>query len=372
LNKKFKRDEKQLEQILTGALNGESLEDPDIRFLLHLTHVPHIERLKETARKLRENYFGNKVFLYGFVYFSTFCRNDCLFCRDRRSNTRISRYRKTQEEIVSAATRLAEAGAHLIDLTMGEDPRIFAPGSKGFEMLVETVREIKTVTRLPVMVSPGVVPPGVLDRFAQAGVDWYACYQETHNPSLFATLRPGQSYSDRWNAKMNAKAAGLHLEEGILCGVGETMDDVAWSISMMKRLGAMQVRVMRFVPQNGTPMATHPPPDPTREMIILAVLRLAFPSLLIPASLDIEGRSGLLPRLHAGANVITSLILPASGFSGVAGGCLDVDNKGRMPSKTRPILEKCGLTAATSGDYLSWLTDSKTVSPGKRTGCALP
>ena len=362
-------DGERLEHVLTGVLKGKRFRDEDIRFLLGLTHPPHVERLTDAARKLRQAYFGNKVFLYGFIYFSTFCRNDCSFCHDRRSNTNIFRYRKTQREIISAARRLAEEGVHLIDLTMGEDPHIFGSRDGGFDKLAEMVHEIKTITRLPVMVSPGVVTSDVLEKFAQAGADWYACYQETHNPSLFATLRPGQSYSDRWKAKMDAKAAGLLVEEGILCGVGETMDDVAWSISMMKWLRATQVRVMSFVPQRGTPMAMHPPPDPVREMIIVSVLRLALPYRLIPASLDVAGLSGLLPRLHAGANVITSFIVPESGFLGVASGCLDVENAGRMPFSIGTILRRCGLISGSAMDYSSWLKSHKSVPPEKKTGC---
>ena len=36
--------------------------------------------LFEEARKVREKQFGNRIFLYGFVYFTTWCRNNCAFC----------------------------------------------------------------------------------------------------------------------------------------------------------------------------------------------------------------------------------------------------------------------------------------------------
>ena len=76
--------------------------------------------LFEEARKVREKQFGNRIFLYGFVYFTTWCRNNCAFCYYRKEND-IDRYRKSPEEVLELSRSLAESGVHLIDLTMGED-----------------------------------------------------------------------------------------------------------------------------------------------------------------------------------------------------------------------------------------------------------
>ena len=78
------------------------------------------EELFARARKAREEHFGNKIFMYGFVYFTTWCRNDCTFCYYRKSN-KIERYRKNKEEVFRLSKELADSGVHLIDLTMGED-----------------------------------------------------------------------------------------------------------------------------------------------------------------------------------------------------------------------------------------------------------
>ena len=39
------------------------------------------ERLFAAAREARRRAFGNRIFLYGFLYLSTHCRNDCTFCQ---------------------------------------------------------------------------------------------------------------------------------------------------------------------------------------------------------------------------------------------------------------------------------------------------
>jgi methylornithine synthase len=344
-----------LEELLSAARSGKPFEDEDLRFLLGLTDDRLIDRLFQAARTARDEHFGRRVFLYGFVYFSTYCRNDCAFCQFRQSNRTLHRHRKSPAEILAAAEKLAEAGVHLIDLTLGEDPHLVGEGADPAGFLMESLQAVKKSTGLPLMISPGVVPSELLNSLARSGADWYACYQETHTRSLFARLRPGQDFDGRWRAKLNARSSGMLIEEGVLSGAGETIEDLIASVAMMRRLDPDQARVMTFVPQPGTPMADVPAPDSLRELLFIAVLRLAFPDRLIPASLDVEGLNGLEPRLNAGANVVTSLVAPGSGLTGVAGMTRDIENSRRMPSAVRPVLDRCGLFPADRADYRAWM-----------------
>lgn len=321
------------------------------------------EPIFRAARALRSKYFENEIFLYGFVYFSTWCRNDCAFCYYRQSNNLNSRYRKTHAEILEAAGSLAASGVHLIDLTSGEDADCF-PQPGGYELLAELAHTVKTRFGLPVMLSPGVVPSEALKQFAAAGADWYACYQETHNRALFARLRLNQSFDGRLQAKRLARRYGMLVEEGILKGVGETASDVADSFEQMNSIRAQQVRVMSFVPQTGTPMDTWTTPDRSEELKVIAVLRLLFPDRLIPASLDIDGVAGLQARLNAGANVVTSLIPPRLGFAGVAS-TRDIDDGYRTVAGILPLLDQMGLVAAAPERYRSWVDAEKR----QLTGC---
>ena len=131
-----------------------------------------------------------------------------------------------------------------------------------------------------------------------------------------------------------------------LLGVGETSEDIANSIEIKHTLKADQVRAMNFVPQKNTPMSNHPPPDPLKELLIIALMRLVFPQKLIPATLDVEGLAGLKRRLEAGANVVTSIVPPQQGLAGVAQSILDIDNAHRTTGSVLPILEDCGLKLA--------------------------
>jgi methylornithine synthase len=328
---------RKLDNIISKALQEEGLSGEDIEFLLGLKKAEQINKLFATAKSLRRKYFGNKIFTYGFIYASTYCRNDCSFCFFRRSNSDSQRYRKA------------------IDLTMGEDPALFNSAGAGFDRLVDLAESVNEATGLPIMVSPGVIPEVLLRRLSESGVSWYACYQETHNRKLFHELRPGQGYANRLETKLKAHHLNLLIEEGLLCGVGETPRDIAQSIEAMQTLDADQIRVMNFVPQPGTPMEGRIPAEPQREMLISAVMRLVFPDRLIPASLDVDGIDGLKQRLDAGANVVTSIVPPGEGLAGVAQHSLDIEEGKRTHASVLKVLEASGLRTATNDEYLSWI-----------------
>ncbi len=298
---------------------------------------------------------GNKIFAYGFVYFTTYCRNNCNFCYYRKSNG-IERYRKKADEILEISKSLIDSGVNLIDLTMGEDP---AYHEEGFDTLAQIVRTIKEEYDTPVMVSPGVVDKEIIDKLADAGADFYALYQETHNRRLFSQLRVGQDYDERMNAKLYAKEKGMFIEEGLLAGVGESEEDIADSLLIMGEIGARQVRVMSFIPQEGSPMESCRTPDRMEELKIIALMRHLYPTALIPASLDVDGIKGLKDRINAGANLITSIIPPKSGFMGVAQNTMDVDEGGRTVKEAAAILDEMGLRIAEKDEYRDFLREVK-------------
>ncbi|MGD8362391.1 MAG: methylornithine synthase PylB [Gemmatimonadota bacterium] len=344
-----------MQSILDRAEEGDPLSEADVQRLLSIVQEEERDALLAAARRVRAAHTADRVFLYGFLYLSTFCRNDCHFCFYRRSNRAPPRYRKTPEQIVEAAGILAESGVHLIDLTMGEDPAYFDGGD--FEELAHMVASVAEATGLPVMVSPGMVNQETLFLLKNSGASWYACYQETHDRSLFEEIRPGQDFHRRLEGKRTARRLGLLTEEGMLSGLGESSTDVVRTLTAMRELETDQVRVMSFVPQPGTPLAGRPQPDPDQEVKIIAILRLLFPDRLIPASLDVFGLAGLRDRLDAGANVITSLVPPGQGFAGVAQSTLDIDDARRTVASVEPVIRECGLTAATGTEYRRWVED---------------
>jgi len=337
--------------ILEKASEGKGLSREDIEILLSIEDAGTLDRLFEVAHDLKTERFGNRVFTYGFVYFSTFCRNNCSFCYYRRGN-RIDRYRKPTEEIVSLSADLEDSGVNLVDLTMGEDPMMH---KDGHDMLTDIVKRVDSSVSIPIMLSPGAVPERAFPLFKEAGADWFACYQETHNRKLFGERRLDQDFDHRSSQRTWARKYGMLAEDGIMTGIGETRTDIAESIVRMGEQGCEQIRVMTFIPQDGTPMSLSPVKKREDELRIMAVMRLAHPDRLIPASLDVEGIEGLIPRLRAGANIVTSIVPPNMHLAGVAQKELDIDTGLRSIDHVVNIIEDGGYKVGSNNEYTSLL-----------------
>lgn len=342
--------------IIDALKETSSANKEDITTILNTKDEDDLAYLFQAARDIRENHFGNKVFLYGFVYFSTYCRNNCSFCFFRRDNDDTIRYRKSSEEVLKIAKGLADSGVLLIDLTLGEDPDLH---KEDFSSLLTLVDDIHRKVDRPVMISPGVISDQLIESFAAKGTEFYALYQETYNRELFKKLRLHQDFDARMHAKKKARACGMHMEEGLMTGLGETVEDIADALLEIKDLDANQIRVMTFVPQSGTPMSDYEPQNHDMELKIIALMRLMNHNVLIPASLDVEGIVGLESRLHAGCNVVTSIIPPTAGLAGVAQSTKDVSEGFRTVQGVVPHLEKLGMRPGTITEYREWLAANR-------------
>ncbi|MDR0354779.1 MAG: methylornithine synthase PylB [Deltaproteobacteria bacterium] len=347
------------EDIVARALEGRKPSFEEISAILTLSSSSRelAEIIFAGAREARRLVFADRVFLYGFVYLSTYCRNDCFFCHYRSSRGDLERYRKSTSEIVDVAGHLAENGVQVIDLTLGED-LAYTKGA-GFEKLLKAVDSVAKFFALPVMLSPGVLERTQIKEARSAGASWFALYQETHTPELFAAWRRGQDFEERRRVREMALDEGFLVEDGVLTGAGATPSDLARSVQEMTFPKAQQVRAMAYVPAEGGL-----PPDASvdaawQELLMIACLRLSSPNALIPASLDVEGIGGLKARLSAGANVVTSIVPARRGLAGVATMTLDIENSNRSPSRVREILEEERLRSGASSEYAEYLDKAR-------------
>jgi methylornithine synthase len=338
--------QKDLDDFAGKILNGAQLSDNDLRELLRINEDEQLEKLFYLSRKVRDHYFGNKVFLYSFVYFSTYCKNMCDFCY-YRANHEINRYRLSIEEVRSICRALKGESIHMVDLTMGEDPYFHEKP----ERFVDVVRAVRSELDLPIMISPGVMGNEVLKELHDNGANFLALYQETHDRDLYRKLRVGQSFEDRVNARKFAKSIGYCVEDGILTGVGNDTESTIRSLRGMEKNTPDMVRVMTFVPQEGTPLEKLDRMSSTEELKIIAILRLMFPDRLIPASLDLEGIPGMVHRLNAGANVVTSIIPSDSALEGVVNYDRGLEERHRDPKSVVECLRTMGMEPASQSDF---------------------
>ena len=105
--------------------------------LLHCEDIDTVAALRQAAQETAQETFGKAIYLRGLIEFSNFCKNDCLYCGIRRSNTHASRYRLTPEEILECCATGYDLGLRTFVLQGGED---FGYDDK---RLAEVVAQIK-------------------------------------------------------------------------------------------------------------------------------------------------------------------------------------------------------------------------------------
>ncbi|WNY27785.1 methylornithine synthase PylB [Methanolapillus ohkumae] len=356
-------NEADISKFVSDRISKQAISDDAILSMLSATDDEDLQKMFEAARAVRNHFFSNNVYLYSFVYFSTYCKNKCAFCYYRAANN-IDRYRLTPGELREMCAKLKNEGVHMIDLTMGEDPHFHNHP----ENLIEFVQIAQEVAGLPVMISPGVVSDDLIQKLAEAGADFFALYQETYQRDLYEKLRVGQSFEGRIQARNAAKAAGMCTEDGILTGFSKSVlntpdfvvDDVKsalYSLREMQKSDPDQVRVMTFEPQPGTPLEKTIQAPYLMELKIISVLRFLFPDRFIPASLDVAGIDGMVDRLNAGANVVTSIISADSTLEGVVNFDRDVPLSARKRDAKSVIerLKTMGMRPGTQADFEKYL-----------------
>jgi biotin synthase len=80
-----------------------------------------VESLALYSAKLRNQYYGPRVFFRGLLEFSNYCKNDCYYCGIRRGNKNANRYRLTEDEIFDSCCQGYKMGFRTFVLQCGED-----------------------------------------------------------------------------------------------------------------------------------------------------------------------------------------------------------------------------------------------------------
>ena len=76
---------------------------------------------RNLARERAQAQFGRQVFFRGIIEFTNHCKNDCYYCGIRRSNRELSRYRLTEDEVLTCCKEGYKLGYRTFVLQGGED-----------------------------------------------------------------------------------------------------------------------------------------------------------------------------------------------------------------------------------------------------------
>lgn len=289
-----------IEYLLTKAESGASLTRDDIIALLKIPG-DYSPDLFAAADRVRKEQVGNEIFLRGIIEFSNFCERNCLYCGLRKSNDKLSRYRMSEDEIISTAQEIAETQVSTAVLQSGEDS--FYTTDK----ICRLIERIKNETDLIITLSIGENNIADLQAFGQAGANRYLLKHETASPELYKYLRPGCQLDKRMQCLRSLKNLGFETGTGNMVGLpGQTYEILADDLLVMKLLDADMLGIGPFIAHPDTPLAGIENDDIELTLRVLAIARLLTRNTNIPATTALATLhpQGRLQALQAGANVV--------------------------------------------------------------------
>ena len=268
-----------------------------------------VRRLKEEAVRIREIYYGKKVFTRGLIEYTNYCKNDCYYCGIRKSNTNAKRYRLTEDEIMACCENGYELGFRTFVLQGGEDAYYTD------DRMVAIIKKIKEAyPECALTLSIGEKSYESYKRFREAGADRYLLRHETANEEHYRKLHPEKmSLAVRKNCLYDLKKLGYQVGAGMMIGSPyQTTEDLAEDLVFLKELQPEMVGIGPFIPHHDTQFSKEPAGSVEMTLFLLAVIRILLPKVLLPATtalgtMDPLGRE---KGLQAGANVVMPNLSP--------------------------------------------------------------
>ena len=300
-----------MKTIVDKLCQEHTLNAEEYRSLLLCENAEVLSYLQEKAQQTTIARFGHAVFIRGLIEISNRCRNNCLYCGIRKSNTMVSRYALSRETILSCCREGYALGFRTFVLQGGEDV------SQTDDWIEETVSAIRQeFPDCAITLSLGEKNKEAYQRFFQAGANRYLLRHETFNESHYQKLHPSDMSRDhRLQCLEWLKEIGYQTGTGIMVGSpGQTIEHLVEDLLFIERFQPEMIGIGPFIPHAETPFAHAPAGSIDLTQKLISIFRLMHPSALIPAttalaSLSSDGREqGIL----AGANVVMPNLSPTS------------------------------------------------------------
>jgi len=188
-----------------------------------------LAKLYTTADDVRALCVGEDIHVRALINFSNHCRRSCLYCGLRQGNAELTRFRMSEQEIISAALKASEKGYRTVVLQSGEDPWYTE------EIICRIIGGIKEACDMAVTLSVGEHPYKTLKAWFNEGADRYLLKHETSDPELYEQLHPDLRFEDRIDTLRNLKEIGYQTGSGIMVGIpGQTYESVAEDLLLFK------------------------------------------------------------------------------------------------------------------------------------------
>lgn len=218
-----KNNSELINEILEKAKQQKGLSHRDAAVLLMCEDSSKNNEIFTLAKKIKEEYYGNRIVLFAPLYLSNYCVNGCIYCPYHAKNKHIPRKKMTQEEIKNEVIALQDMGHKRLAIEAGEDPV-----NNPIEYILASINTIYSVKhkngairRVNVNIAATTVEN--YKKLHDAGIGTYILFQETYNKESYETLHPTgpkHNYAYHTEAMDRAMQAGIDdVGLGVLFGL---------------------------------------------------------------------------------------------------------------------------------------------------------
>ncbi len=297
------------DQLVEKLRKERDLSDSELKALIE--DPSHDAALTKAADEVRRQWYGDKVYLRGLIEFTSYCRNDCLYCGLRAGNRYAERYRLSKDEILSCCEEGYALGYRTFVLQGGEDPYYTD------DMICDIVRSIKEqYPDCAVTLSIGEKPRKSYERYYQAGADRYLLRHETADPAHYSKLHPQKMRCEnRKRCLWDLKEIGYQVGAGFMVGSPyQTTENLIADLRFLQELQPDMIGIGPFITHRDTPFRDMPGGTLELSLRMLAILRLMFPYALLPSTtaLGTIDPSGRELGLQSGGNVVMPNLSPTA------------------------------------------------------------
>lgn len=212
-----------IDKILEKAKLGKGLTHREAAVLLNCDNEEKNQEIFELAKKIKQDYYGNRIVLFAPLYLSNYCVNGCVYCPYHAKNKHITRKKMTQEEIKEEVIALQDMGHKRLAIETGEDPV-----NNPIEYVLESLKTIYSVhhkngsiRRANVNIAATTVEN--YKKLKEAGIGTYILFQETYNKKSYEELHPTgpkHNYAYHTEAMDRAMQGGIDdVGLGVLFGL---------------------------------------------------------------------------------------------------------------------------------------------------------
>jgi 2-iminoacetate synthase len=197
-----------VQDIIAKSLAKQSLSVEETAALLRTDDPELLDSVFETARKLKETVYGNRIVLFAPLYVGNECVNDCSYCGFQSSNKLSVRRTLTLEELREQVMKLEASGQKRLILVFGEHPGYDA------DFIAESVRVVYAtrnghgeIRRVNINAAP--MDQEGYRSVKAAGIGTYQIFQETYHHETYAGVHSPRTRKGNYLYRLDGLSRAL-------------------------------------------------------------------------------------------------------------------------------------------------------------------